>query len=167
MHFQIRKQAIPRSQLYEKLRYRPTAHFAPNSKLYTKQTTKHACDAKNTDKMRRQLGRAARATKEPQRTPSEQVKQKELEALHVFTSPSTLHPFFASANAQICRSYRQKYAVNGKNRSDPYLYMRFWRSGLNKLASFPYLRIHQKFRIFASALFRLNRHFFRFSLHFQ
>ena len=37
----------------------------------------------------------------------------------------------------------------------------------DRLASFPYLKIHQQFRIFNSARFRLNRHFFRLSLHFQ
>ena len=37
----------------------------------------------------------------------------------------------------------------------------------SKLASFPYWKSHQKFRIFASARFRLNRHIFRFFLHGQ
>ena len=42
MHFQIRKQAKLagiRSQLYEKLGCRATAHFAQNSNVYTNQTT--------------------------------------------------------------------------------------------------------------------------------
>ena len=158
---------MSRSQLYGQLGCRAKSHFAQNFNVYTNQTTKHACDAKNTEQMDRPFGRAARATKEQQRIPSKQVKQKELETVHVSTCTSTFHALIASDNAQICRYYRQTYAFHGKIRNDPDLYMRFWRSRRSTLASFPYLKIHRNFHIFAFARFRLDRRIFRFSLHFQ
>ena len=116
--------------------------------------------------MRRQLGRAARTLRELLRIPYQGAKKK-----------ATLSSF--SKNLAPTPTLRHQ------RRSCPkwarFIYTPWGSSDFNlttQIVDFEKLRSKQvglvsllenssKFRIFASARFRLSRHFFRFSLHFQ
>ena len=96
----------------------------PTSTLHKQRSTR--ATRKSPKKCADNLGAPRAPTKEQQRIPPEQVKQKEREPLHIFCCTCTFHPLIASDNAQIYRSYRHNHALNGKNRR-PHDFLWFWR----------------------------------------
>ena len=87
--YSLLKLARTRSQLYEQLRCRATAHFAQEFTAYTTHAKRHTYDAKNTQKTRRQSRRAARARRTPGKISSGKSTQKRKINAHMFNIDCT------------------------------------------------------------------------------
>ena len=116
----------------------------PTSTLHKQRNTR--ATRKSPKKCADNLGAPRAPTKEQQRIPPEQVKQKEREPLDIFCCTCTFHPLIASDNAQIYRSYRHNHALNGKNRR-PHDFLWFWRVPIPR--GWPRFLIGKFIKIFA------------------